>query len=163
MELPLPKEVKEKNAIALFSDGACRGNPGAGAWGAMGQKDDGRILFEKSGVEDSTTNNKMELTGAIMALEELVERRITEKQVILYSDSKYVVNGIADWVFKWKKKGWKKADGKTPNNLALWQKLDNLRAKFSHIHFRWVEGHSGHPQNEFVDQLANHALDEAGC
>ena len=162
MNLPLPKEVKENNAIALFTDGACRGNPGVGAWGAMGQKSDNSILFEKSGIERLTTNNKMELTGAIMALEEVILRKDTNKQIFLYSDSKYVVNGIKSWVYTWKKRGWKKADGKIPNNLELWQKLYHLREQFSQIHFRWVAGHSGHPQNEFVDQLANHALDEAG-
>ena len=109
----------------------------------------------------------MELEGAIVALEEL-ERCLkqhlhsTPKGVILFSDSKYVVDGITQWVDGWKRRGWKKADKTVPLNLDLWQRLDHAVSKFPSLKFRWVRGHSGHPQNEYVDQLANKALDESG-
>lgn len=159
---PLPKEVKQRKAMALFSDGACRGNPGPGAWGVLGQTPDEKIAFEKSQMEFETTNNQMELMGAIEGLEELIKLGQEGEEVFLYSDSKYVVNGITQWVWGWKKRGWKKSDKKTPENLSLWQKLDELRLRFPKIHFRWIKGHAGHPQNEYVDQLANNALDRAG-
>ena len=156
---PLPQEVKEKNAIALFTDGACRGNPGPGAWGAIGQKKNHVFIFEISDAAHRTTNNKMELTGAIMALEELVKRGETDEIVILYSDSKYVVDGVTLWVPGWKKRGWLKKDKNTPENIDLWLKLDRLKNNFKTLHFRWIRGHQGHPQNEYVDHLANQALD----
>lgn len=168
-EFPLPSEIKaDGQHFAIFSDGACRGNPGPGSWGAMGQDDSGEVLFEASGMEIKTTNNIMELVGAAQAMENLLEffnEQGLDREtcfVFLYSDSKYVVDGLNSWVSGWKKRGWKKADKKVPENVEIWKRLDSLREKFSHIHFKWVKAHAGHPQNERVDQLANIALDDAG-
>ncbi len=159
---PIPEDIKKKEkAYALFSDGACRGNPGPGAWASMAQDQSGKVLFEIFGVETATTNNQMEIQGAIEALLEL--KRILgqiEGEVFLFSDSKYVVEGIEQWVPTWKKRGWKKADNKVPENLEKWQKLDEIKNEISNLHFIWVRGHAGHPQNERCDQLANSALDE---
>lgn len=163
---PIPADIKIKEkAYALFSDGACRGNPGPGSWACMGQDQTGKVLFELFGVLERTTNNQMEIQGALEALLEL--KRILESEnesqdceIFLFSDSKYVVEGIELWVPNWKKRGWKKADNKVPENLERWQKLDELKSEFPHLHFIWVRGHAGHPQNERCDQLANSALDE---
>lgn len=168
-ELPLPKEIKAENDFALFSDGACRGNPGPGAWGSIGQNAEGELIFESSGVEVSTTNNRMELIGAIDALESL-KNHLNEElcggaakaNVFLYSDSKYVVDGMKSWVAGWKKRGWKKADKKVPENVELWQQLDAIKGDFWQVNWHWVKGHAGHPQNERCDQIANNALDDSG-
>ncbi len=165
----LPDDMeKDEFCFALFSDGACRGNPGPGAWGAIGQDSHGELLFEASGVDFKTTNNRMELEGAIQALEALQKECEENKtpfgdvQAYLYSDSKYVVDGMNQWVVNWKKRGWKKADKKEPENVDRWKKLDELASGFYKVYFRWVKGHDGHPQNERCDELANVALDEAG-
>lgn len=168
-ELSIPTELKNhKLAFALFSDGACRGNPGPGAWGMLGQDQQGVVLFEASGVEMSTTNNRMELVGAIEALKNILDYfkdkkiKAHESQVYLYSDSRYVLDGLSSWIEGWKARGWKKADKKAPENLELWQELDELRTHIPKLQMIWVKGHSGHPQNEKCDWLANQALDEAG-
>lgn len=166
-EFGVPKEALDQNAFTLYSDGACRGNPGPGAWGALGQDETGTLLFEISGIDFKTTNNRMELEGAIKAVETFIDH-LEENDlplttpVFLYSDSKYVVDGLEKWVPGWKNRGWKKADKKTPENLELWQRLDALKGRVPQINLRWVKGHAGHPQNERCDQLANIALDEAG-
>ena len=166
VEFPIPDEVD--SGYAVFSDGACRGNPGPGAWGAMGQDSSGSVLFQSSGIESRTTNNRMELEGAYEGLRALVEileesnLDPAENKIYLYSDSKYVVDGMAKWVSGWKKRGWKKADGKVPENVEMWMDLDSLREELPLLSFRWVKGHAGHPQNEHCDLLANQALDDAG-
>ncbi len=167
--LPTPIEIYEKdNSFALFSDGACRGNPGPGSWGALGQTGQGDIFFEASGVEVRTTNNIMELTGALESLKSMLNYLEEEskdpmsKDVYLYSDSKYLVDGISKWIEGWKRRGWKKADGKVPLNVEIWKELEKIRFSFKFLKFIWVKGHDGHPQNERCDQLANRALDEAG-
>ena len=111
---PLPLEIKGSNVFALFSDGACRGNPGPGGWGAMGQDSKGKVLFEIKGAEPSTTNNCMEMKGALKALDTLKSsiKNSNNTQVTLYSDSQYVVKGMNQWVKSWKARGWKKADKK---------------------------------------------------
>ncbi len=166
-EFPLPQElVTNPSAYAVFSDGACRGNPGPGAWGVVAQNGAGELLFESNGLDTTTTNNRMELEGAIQSLERLLdhwkEKEVESAPVFLYSDSKYVIEGLAKWVPGWKNRGWKKADGKAPENLDLWQHLDFVRLKFSNIEFVWIKGHAGHPQNEYCDRLANEALDQSG-
>ena len=167
-ELTLPKEVEGiENSFALFSDGACRGNPGPGSWGMLGQNHLGEMIFEGSGVDNPTTNNRMELEGAIVALESLVDHfkenpPTSKPHVFLYSDSKYVVEGVEKWLAGWKARGWKKADKKEPENVDLWRRLDDTLKLFTNLKFKWVKGHAGHPQNERCDQLANFALDEAG-
>lgn len=166
---PLPEEMRElSSGFAIFADGACRGNPGPGAWATMIQDAKSEVILKSSGVDVPTTNNKMELEGVIRGLKGLVEKWIEEgvsdheSPVFVYSDSKYVVEGIEKWVPGWKGRGWKKADNKEPENLLLWKELDQLKASFNHINFLWVKGHAGHPQNEMCDRMANLALDEAG-
>jgi len=166
-EYPVPSEASQISAYTLYSDGACRGNPGPGAWGSIGQDPSGVLLFEISGIDFRTTNNRMELEGAIKAIEVFIDHLeendlAISAPVILYSDSKYVVDGLEKWVPGWKSRGWKKADKKAPENLELWQTLDALKSRMPQLKMRWVKGHSGHPQNERCDQLANIALDEAG-
>jgi ribonuclease HI len=166
---PLPDEMRElASGFAVFADGACRGNPGPGAWACMIQDTKGEVILKSSGVDVPTTNNKMELQGVISGLSGLIEKWIEdgvsdrESPVFVYSDSKYVVEGIEKWVIGWKARGWKKADNKDPENLLLWKELDQLKSRFNRIKFLWVKGHAGHPQNEMCDRMANLALDEGG-
>ncbi len=163
-----PKELASflsEKFYALYSDGACRGNPGPGAWAVMAQDQTEKLVFESSGVEISTTNNKMELLAAISGikiLKDLQSQGETDKRrLFLFSDSRYVIDGITKWIPSWKRKGWKKSDGKPPENLDLWKEFDELVKQVESISFFWVKGHNGHPQNEYCDQLANRALDEA--
>jgi ribonuclease HI len=165
LDYPMPEvAIKFHQPIVVFSDGACRGNPGPGAWGAVAQLKADEFLFQKSGVEFNTTNNKMELTGAIEGLKSVLDNfdDYSTSDILLVSDSKYVVDGLKSWVSGWKKRGWKKSDGKPPENLELWKELDQLNDKLGGVHLFWVKGHSGHPQNELCDQLANKALDQVG-
>ena len=167
-KFPLTPEMSSsKKCIGLFSDGASRGNPGPGSWGSLGTDSNGEILFQASSVELGATNNQMEMQGAIYALEWILEHQSDvgcdlDTTIFLYSDSKYVIDGINSWMINWKKRGWKKADKKAPENLELWQKLDKVTGELRNLKCLWVKGHAGHPQNEFCDQLANVALDEAG-
>ena len=134
--------------VNLYTDGACRGNPGKGGWGAILIY--GKFKKEMSGGEPMTTNNRMELLGAINGLEALKE----PCNVILTSDSKYVVDCITKgWAKSWKAKGWKKGDGKPALNPELWDRLLALCDKHE-VEFVWVKGHAGHPENERCDQLA---------
>lgn len=167
-ELGPPGELKEhKSGLALYTDGACRGNPGPGAWACVAQDSKGEIIFESCGHEILTTNNKMEIQAVIGAFTQLENFLMLHpldhfSPVMLYTDSKYVCDGLNQWVVGWKARGWKKADGKTPENLDQWQELDGLKEKFKDVQIRWVKGHNGHPQNEYCDQLANRLLDEEG-
>jgi ribonuclease HI len=162
LELPVP-EV-DVSALAVFSDGGCRGNPGIGGWGAIIQDGQGELLWEGFGNSSETTNNRMELTGAIVGLEHaltiLKQLNQLERLVVLFTDSKYVVEGINSWIDGWKRRGWKKSDNKPPENLELWMELDQLKSTFKKLEIRWVKGHAGHPQNERCDQLANQAMDQ---
>ncbi len=160
---PLPKELQSKDGmkLAIFSDGACRGNPGPGSWGVLAQNQTGTVVFEGSGVDLLTTNNKMELEGAIWGLQRALELLGDNESCALYSDSKYVIDGISKWVPGWKQRNWKKADNKPPENLDQWMELDRITAKLQ-VKFIWVKGHAGHPQNEYCDQIANDALDQSG-
>jgi ribonuclease HI len=138
--------------VEIYTDGACRGNPGPGGWGAL--LTTGEHRKELSGAEPLTTNNRMELTAVIRALEAL--KRPTEARI--FTDSEYVRRGITEWVKSWKARGWKTADRKPVKNQDLWERLDALAAGHK-IEWRWVKGHSGVPGNERVDQLANQAID----
>jgi|TARA_R100000750_G_scaffold49565_1_gene34434 ribonuclease HI len=141
-----------KNVI-IYTDGACRGNPGPGGWGAIllyGDKE--KELF---GGEPETTNNRMELMAAIVALETLN----APCQVVLTTDSKYVMDGITQWMANWKKRGWKTASKQPVKNVDLWQRLDAAVQRHE-IDWQWVKGHSGHPGNERADALANRGIDE---
>ncbi len=140
--------------IIIYTDGGCRGNPGVGGWGVWlryGEHDK-----KLSGAERETTNNRMELTAAIRALEALKTPNIP---IELYTDSKYVMTGINEWIHNWKAKGWKTAGKKPVKNADLWQVLDALNQQFE-VHWHWVKGHSGDPGNEMADQLANLAMDK---
>jgi ribonuclease HI len=140
------------SVVEIYTDGACRGNPGPGGWGAL--LSSGENEKELSGAEALTTNNRMELTAVIRALEAL--KRPSE--VRIFTDSEYVRRGITEWVRNWKARGWKTADRKPVKNQDLWERLDALAAGHQ-IDWRWVKGHSGVPGNERVDRLANEAID----
>lgn len=138
--------------VELFTDGACRGNPGPGGWGVLLRY--GGAEKTLSGAEPATTNNRMELTAAIRGLEAL--RRPC--RVTLTTDSKYVMDGVTQWLPQWKRRGWRTADRKPVKNEDLWRHLDELCARHE-VTWRWVRGHSGHAENERVDALANEAID----
>lgn len=137
--------------MRIYTDGACKGNPGPGGWGALMQFD-GREK-ELCGGEPDTTNNRMELTAVIRALAAL--KRTCE--IDLYTDSQYVQKGISEWVAAWKRRGWKTADRKPVKNVDLWLELDRL-AGTHHIRWHWVRGHAGHAENERADALANRGI-----
>jgi ribonuclease HI len=139
--------------IEIYTDGACRGNPGPGGWGALLIR--GEHEKELSGAEPLTTNNRMELTAVIQALTAL-KRPV---QARLYTDSEYVRRGISEWLSAWKARGWRTADKKPVKNQDLWEQLDALAARHQ-IEWRWVPGHAGVPGNERVDRLANRAIDD---
>lgn len=139
--------------VEMYTDGACRGNPGPGGWG---------VLLRYNGVEKtlhggepSSTNNRMELTAVIKGLEALTK----PCDVLITTDSKYVLQGVTEWMVNWKKRGWRTASKKPVLNVELWKELDELVAKHS-IQWSWVKGHSGHEENEIADQLANRGIDE---
>jgi ribonuclease HI len=138
--------------VELYTDGACRGNPGPGGWAALLVA--GAERKELSGAEPETTNNRMELMAAISGLSAL-KRRCSVK---LYTDSKYVLQGLTEWLPQWKARGWRTAAREPVKNKDLWEKLE-LAAAAQDIEWHWVKGHSGHEGNEFVDALANQAID----
>jgi ribonuclease HI len=138
--------------IEIYTDGACRGNPGPGGWAALLRS--GEHEREISGAEVHTTNNRMELTAVIRALEAL--RRPVKARV--YTDSEYVRRGVTEWLSAWKARGWRTADRKPVKNQDLWEQLDELRERHR-IEWYWVPGHAGVPGNERVDRLANEAID----
>ncbi|MCZ7564421.1 MAG: ribonuclease HI [Burkholderiales bacterium] len=140
--------------VRIYTDGACKGNPGPGGWGALlrwGDRE--RELF---GGEPATTNNRMELTAVIEALDALKRPAAVE----LYTDSQYVRNGITEWLAAWKRRGWRTADGNPVKNQDLWQALERAAARHE-IHWHWVRGHSGHDGNERADTLANRGVADA--
>jgi len=139
--------------VEIFTDGACRGNPGPGGWGALLRFKGNEKTIK--GSEAETTNNRMELMAAIRALETLTQ----PCQVKLTTDSKYVLQGLTEWMPNWKKRNWKTAAKKPVKNVDLWQRLD-AATQAHEIDWHWVKGHSGHAENELADQLANEAVDE---
>jgi ribonuclease HI len=140
--------------VEIFTDGACRGNPGPGGWGALLRYNGNEK--ELYGAEANTTNNRMELLAAIRGLEELKR----PCKVTVTTDSIYVKKGITEWLEGWKRRGWKTA-GKTPvQNIELWQRLEQAVSRHERVNWEWVRGHSGHAENERADQLANRAIDE---
>lgn len=134
--------------VEIFTDGACKGNPGPGGWAALLRM--GRHEKELAGAESDTTNNRMELTAAIRGLQALTE----PCRVTLHSDSKYVLDGITRWVEGWQRRGWKNASKKPVRNADLWHELIEAVARHE-VDWQWVKGHSGHPENERVDRLAS--------
>ena len=141
------------NQVEIFTDGACRGNPGLGGWGALIREADSENLIY--GGELNTTNNIMELTAAIKALEFLK----VSSNVVITTDSKYVIQGITEWIHNWKERSWKTASKKPVLNKELWKELDRLTNLHS-VKWKWIKGHSGHRENEIADQLANKGIDE---
>jgi ribonuclease HI len=140
-------------SVKIYTDGACRGNPGPGGWGVLMRFNGAEK--ELYGGESHTTNNRMELTAAVKALEALKRK----SDVDLFTDSQYVRQGITQWILSWKKNGWKNSQKKAVKNADLWQQLDSLN--FQHnIAWHWVKGHSGHVENERADGLANLGIDE---
>ncbi len=138
--------------IDIYTDGACLGNPGPGGWGALMRGlvgEDGLMESEISGGESDTTNNRMELMAAIVALETVPET----STVRLHTDSKYVKDGITQWITNWKHNGWRTANRKPVKNIDLWQRLDAAVARHE-VSWHWIKGHSGHPENERADALA---------
>lgn len=143
-----------QEAVEIYTDGACKGNPGKGGWGALLKYRD--AVRELYGAEMLTTNNRMELTAVIKALEALKRPGLS---VRLYSDSRYVLSGIEQWMPGWKARGWKTSGRKPVLNQDLWQRLDELNQQH-HIEWHWVKGHSGDIGNEKADELANRGIEE---
>ncbi len=143
-----------EDVVEIYSDGACRGNPGPGGWGAIlryQQKEK-----ELWGGEAATTNNRMELMAVIRALEALKR----PSRVRLYTDSQYVQQGISSWIHSWKRRGWRTASKEPVKNIDLWQRLDELASRHE-VEWHWVRGHAGHPENERADALANKGIPES--
>ena len=144
--------MTEKSSVVIYTDGACRGNPGPGGWGVLLMN--GESEKELCGGQALTTNNRMELTAAIEALNAL--KRPCNVQ--LYTDSEYVRRGISEWLPVWRARKWRTAAGKPVKNEDLWRALDDAQQRHD-VTFHWVKGHSGHPQNERADRLANLGID----
>ncbi len=145
--------AEQPDSVDIFTDGACSGNPGPGGWGVILRwNDNQRELY---GGAPDTTNNRMELMAAIQALETL-KRPV---RATLYTDSTYVKDGITQWIHNWKKKGWKTANRKPVKNVDLWQRLDAAVARHD-VEWRWIRGHTGHPENERADELARRGIEE---
>lgn len=138
--------------VEIYTDGACRGNPGPGGWGVLLRTNG--IEKELKGAEAHTTNNRMELMAAIEGLQALT--RVCE--VSVYTDSQYVRQGMTEWIAGWKRRGWRNSKNEPVKNVDLWQQLDANAAKHQ-VRWFWVKGHSGHPENDRVDALANEAID----
>jgi ribonuclease HI len=143
----------QPTTVEIFTDGACRGNPGPGGWGAILRYRKHEKHFK--GAETLTTNNRMELTAVITALEKLKKSCL----INVTTDSEYVRQGITVWLSRWKKNGWKTSQKKPVKNIDLWQQLDTIASQHD-ISWHWVKGHSNHPENELADKLANEAIDE---
>lgn len=139
------------DVVEVYSDGACRGNPGPGGWGVLLRSRG--MEKELWGGEADTTNNRMELTAVIRALEALKR----PSRVRLYTDSQYVQKGISQWIGQWKRRGWRTAERKPVKNIDLWQRLDELAAVHE-VEWHWVRGHAGHVENERADRLANKGI-----
>lgn len=146
----------DKPQVILFTDGACSGNPGPGGWAFILRHPASGKEIERSGGEARTTNNRMELRAVIEGLTALTR----PSKVEVWSDSKYVLNGLREWMDSWKARGWRTADKKPVKNKELWEELDHLKSKHD-MTFHWIEGHAGHPENERCDQLAVAARDAA--
>ncbi len=146
--------MSEQPKVSLYTDGACKGNPGPGGWGFVLVSGSNRL--EACGGDPATTNNRMELLAAIRGLEALK----TSCQVELWTDSRYVQQGITQWIHNWRRKGWKTAGGDPVKNQELWQELDTLAAEHD-VSWQWIKGHSGHPENERCDRLAVYGFERA--
>lgn len=150
----MSQQSVEISTVEMFTDGACRGNPGPGGWGVVLRHNGAEKAL--CGGEPSTTNNRMELMAAIRGLESLTR----PCRVVLTTDSKYVMTGMTEWLANWKRRGWKTANKGPVKNVELWQRLD-LACQPHQLEWRWVRGHTGHRENEMADRLANQGLEEA--
>jgi ribonuclease HI len=146
----------ESTTVEIYTDGACKGNPGPGGWGALLRS--GTQEKEMFGGEPVTTNNRMELMAVIAALEALKRASVA----VVYTDSQYVQKGISEWIHGWKARGWMTAAKAPVKSADLWKRLD-LAAQAHTVEWRWVRGHSGHPENERADALANKGVDSIGA
>lgn len=151
----MSKSASAAEVVQIYADGACKGNPGKGGWGAVLRK--GGSERELSGCEGHTTNNRMELTAVIRALEALEHPSTVE----VYTDSQYVQKGMSEWLPDWKRRGWRTADKKPVKNVDLWQELERV-AGTHRVTWHWVKGHAGHPENERADALANRGAESLG-
>jgi len=149
------KSMSGAEVVRIYADGACKGNPGPGGWGVVLQV--GGNERELFGGEPLTTNNRMELTAVIRALEALEGPH----QVEVYTDSQYVQKGISEWLPDWKRRGWRTADRKPVKNADLWRELEQLAA-VHRVSWHWIRGHAGHAENERADELANRGVDSLG-
>ena len=145
-----------KNSITIYTDGACKGNPGEGGWGAFIEYNNEKVKLY--GYEELTTNNRMEIIAAIEALKSIK----VKSDIIIYTDSKYLMNGINMWIHSWKKNNWRTSSNKAVKNVDLWKIIDELNSNHS-IEWSWVKGHSGNPGNEMADELANFAINSKGA
>jgi len=149
----MSKIASSAELVRIYADGACKGNPGPGGWGAIVRAaGNEKELF---GGEPQTTNNRMELTAVIRALEALKH----PSEVEVYTDSQYVQKGISEWLHAWKRRGWRTADKKPVKNVDLWQELERAAGRHR-VTWHWVKGHAGHPENERADALANRGVEE---
>jgi ribonuclease HI len=149
----MSKSASGAEVVQVYADGACKGNPGPGGWGAILRT--GGNEKELFGGVSQTTNNRMELTAVVRALEALEHSSTVE----VYTDSQYVQKGISEWLPDWKRRGWRTADKKPVKNVDLWQELERVAGKHR-VTWHWVKGHAGHPENERADELANRGVDE---
>lgn len=147
--------MPKNNEIIIYTDGACKGNPGPGGWGAVLEYKNN--VKELCGGDANTTNNKMELTAVINALKAVKNKNIP---VRIITDSQYVKNGIESWIHNWKKNGWKNAAKKPVKNSELWKELDELVNQFAEVKWEWVKGHSNNRGNELADKLANDGINK---
>ena len=143
--------MADKPCVEMFTDGACKGNPGPGGWGVLLRY--GAVEKELCGGETATTNNRMELMAVIQGLAVLKKPCLIE----LFTDSQYVMKGVTEWLVNWKRRNWLTADKKPVKNVDLWQQLDSALAPHD-VRWHWVKGHAGHPENERADQLANRGI-----
>lgn len=156
LAFPTPTFLKS-GEYACFSDGSCKGNPGPGGTGVLIQDFKGDVIWKSAKYFDDTTNNRMELTAAILGMEFLL--KFSGSIIYLISDSKYLLDGLT-WMQNWKTRGWLKKDNTKPLNLDLWQRIDVLTSSFKEVKPIWVEGHVGHPQNEYCDHLATMVINK---
>lgn len=148
----------DTSSVLLFTDGGCSGNPGPGGWAYLIVSESKGVIDERWGAEKLTTNNRMELSAAVAALEAvLADSSLRANPITLYTDSQYLQKGITSWIQNWKRNGWKTSSKEPVKNQDLWQRLDQLTTRLQ-VEWRWVKGHAGHEYNERVDRLTQQAI-----